>query len=83
MSEFLELQIKLLEKERVELREEIIKLKAENKKQLASTDVSQQREMLVLEEKAYYAGWTHGDLEMRKKKKKWKNRTNTDNGQQK
>jgi len=46
MSKFLELQIKLLEKERVELREEIIKLKAENKKQLASTDVSQQRERL-------------------------------------
>jgi len=40
MSKFLELQIKLLEKERVELREEIIKLKAENKKQLTSTDVS-------------------------------------------
>ena len=44
--------------------------------QLTSTDVSQQRELLVLEKKAYYAGWTHGDLDMGGNFEKWKNRTN-------
>ena len=42
MSVFLELQIKLLEKERVELREEVIKLKLDKQaltKQLTLTDV--------------------------------------------
>ena len=49
MSVFLELQIKLLEKERVELREEIIKLKMDKEaltKQLTLTGVSHQRELL-------------------------------------
>ena len=49
MSVHLELQIKLLEQERVELREEIIKLKLDKQeleKQLNLCGVSQQRELL-------------------------------------
>jgi len=57
MSKFLELQIKLLEKERVELREEIIKLKAENKEQLTSADVKQQRELLKDEDIPTFTDW--------------------------
>tara|TARA_R110001592_G_scaffold35573_2_gene120934 strand:+ start:4580 stop:4816 length:237 start_codon:yes stop_codon:yes gene_type:complete len=50
MSIFLELQIKLLEKDRLELREEIIKLKLDKealKKQFSLNGVSQQRELLI------------------------------------
>ncbi len=67
MSIFLELQIKLLEKDRLELREEIIKLKLDKealKKQFSLQGVSQQREMLKAFHKWQQSMWTSPNAEI-------------------